>query len=108
LFNIFSIFVLDSIEPQARKRKIYEMDEETQTKCRKLEEKNEELNAKINTLIQNYEKQLYEQANMFKAMIKREKMKTNLERKKTQLFDKKCKRRQRKIDSLMKELKSNK
>lgn len=38
--------------------------EETMIKYRKLENENKELNDKINTLTQDYEKRLYEQANL--------------------------------------------
>jgi len=42
---------------------MFDMLEETMIKYRKLENENKELNDKINTLTQDYEKRLYEQAN---------------------------------------------
>lgn len=94
--------------PQTQKHKIYEMLEETKIKCRKLENENKELNDKINTLTQDYEKQLYEQRNIFKDIIKKEKEKISLKRKKMNVISKKSNRKLDKLNSLMNKLKNSK
>ncbi|XP_032684187.1 uncharacterized protein LOC116850254 [Odontomachus brunneus] len=84
----------------------------TNIKYCKLENENKELKAIISCLRQNYERQLNNQANMFKNLIEKEKNnckeKLILEKKKLKLLNRKTSRKNIRIDNLMHQLKESK
>ncbi|XP_067204515.1 THAP domain-containing protein 5-like [Linepithema humile] len=97
---------------ESQKRESTNILQRTNIKCRKLEDENKKLKAMISSLTQDYEKQLNNQADMFKTFIEKEKKnwkeKLVFEKNKIKLLNRKTNRKEIQIDNLIHKLKDSK
>ncbi|XP_067203721.1 THAP domain-containing protein 1-like isoform X2 [Linepithema humile] len=97
---------------ESQKRESTNILQKTNIKCRKLEDENKKLKAMISSLTQDYEKQLNNQADMFKTFIEKEKKnwkeKLVFEKNKIKLLNRKTNRKEIQIDNLIHKLKDSK
>lgn len=104
--------VLTEPTENVRKRAADEIPNEIDIKYRKLEEENIKLKNEINSLKEEYEKQLNNQAHMFKTLIEKEKnalkQKLFVEQNKSLNLKKKKERIKTKLENVIEELRNSK